>query len=216
MAQMNAQVDSPLTALDETLVAVQRLLRGEEVTTQGRYVSLDGVALDAPPTIKPPVSAGVRGPKSLEVAGRVADGTIMADFVSADYIRWAKQHIGSADHRITVFASLAVAHDGDDARQAMSYLLAEVAPAAPISLRMAPFWSELEERAERVGWLDAVQAMPAEWWAMIAPVGTPDDGAAYVESLADAGADAVTFFPNPSDAIADGAFAAAELLPLLR
>lgn len=68
MAQMNALAKSPLTALEETFVALQRLLNGEEVSTEGRYVNLDQVKLDQPPAIKPLLSAGVRGPKSLEVS----------------------------------------------------------------------------------------------------------------------------------------------------
>lgn len=218
MEQMNARVGSPLTLLEETMDAVQRLLAGEELTIDGRYVSLEKVALDQAPAVKPLVSAGVRGPKSLEVAGRVADGTIMADFVSAEYIRWAREHIATDDHRITVFASLAMAPAGeaDEARQAMSFHLAETAPLAPQSLRMAPFWEELEQMAAASSWLEAVQAMPAEWWPIIAPVGGAGDAVAYVESIVDAGADAVAFFPSPFEPLTDGEFAARELLPLLR
>ena len=218
MAQMNAQVDSPLTLFEETLEAVQKLLVGEQVTTQGRYVTLDAVALDQPPAIKPLVSAGVRGPKSLAAAGRVADGTIMADFACAEYIRWAREQIDATDHRITVFAALGAAPEAEanEARQALSFHLAEVAADAPISLRMAPFWGELEQMAQRSNWLDAVQAMPVEWWQMIAPVGTIDQAIAYVQSIVEAGADAVAFFPSPFEPIDEGKFASVELLPLLR
>ena len=52
-------------------------------------------------------------------------------------------------------------------------------------------------------------------FTQIAAFGTPDQAASYVESLVEAGADAVAFFPNPNDAIADGDYAASHLLPLL-
>ena len=203
MAQMGAQPESPVTALTEVLTEVRALLAGERRTFHGRYVTLVDVALDAPPDPVPLVSAGVRGPKSLAVAGGCADGTIMADFVGASYVTWAREQIASEPHRITVFASAAVSPDGGEARRAMSYWLAEVCENPPISLRMAPFFDELEARALRSGWLEAIQAMPAAWWSMIAAVGTPDDALAYLESLAAAGAHAVAIFPNPEDPISD-------------
>lgn len=203
MAQMGVRPDSPVTALTEVLTEVRALLAGERRTTHGRYVTLDDVALDAPPDPVPLVSAGVRGPKSLAVAGACADGTILADFVNAPYVSWAREQIGAEPHRITAFASAAVSADGDSARRAMSYFLAEVCEDAPLSLRMAPFFDELAAAAGRSSWLDAVQAMPADWWTMIGAVGTPDDALAYLESLAAAGVDAVAIFPNPDDAIGD-------------
>ncbi|GHJ21745.1 MULTISPECIES: LLM class flavin-dependent oxidoreductase [Streptomyces] len=49
MGQVGARVDSPVTLLREHLTAMRALLRGERVTTKGRYVTLDDVALDWPP-----------------------------------------------------------------------------------------------------------------------------------------------------------------------
>jgi alkanesulfonate monooxygenase SsuD/methylene tetrahydromethanopterin reductase-like flavin-dependent oxidoreductase (luciferase family) len=59
--------------LDETLGAVRRLWRGEEVTLAGRFVALEGArvrpALAAPPTVE----VGARGPRLLRVAAAHAD-----------------------------------------------------------------------------------------------------------------------------------------------
>src|SRR5699024_10702104 len=79
MAQMGVRPASPLTALDEVLSTVRALLRGETVNVQGRYVTADEVSLDTPPNPVPPVLAGVRGPKSMAVAGRASDGVLLAD-----------------------------------------------------------------------------------------------------------------------------------------
>jgi len=166
MKQMDAAVDSPLTVLEETIVAVQRLLAGERVSVDGRYVTLRDVQLDQPPSNKPLVSAGVRGPKSLAISGRVADGTVLADFVSADYVRWVREIVGP-DHRLTVFASLACGPSSShaDIRQGMAgYMAGVVADGIPISLRMAPFFDELEARAAETSWFEAVVAMPDEWF----------------------------------------------------
>ncbi len=62
MGQVGARVASPLTLLREHLDAMRALLAGERVTTEGRYVRLDGVALVWPPASAPAVYAGARGP----------------------------------------------------------------------------------------------------------------------------------------------------------
>ena len=41
MGQVGARVDSPLTLLEEYATAVRRLLAGERVTVEGRYVQLE-------------------------------------------------------------------------------------------------------------------------------------------------------------------------------
>ncbi len=208
MAQMGERRDSPLTMLEETLEVVRSLIHGETVSRSGRYVTLDRVALEVPPTVVPPLSAGVRGPKSLAVSGRNADGTILADFVSPTYLRWARDRItegggpnavtgpDAADHRITVFASSAIGTDGAEMRAAVTPFVSEVCADAPLSLRMTPFFEELAAMAESTSWAEAVAAMPVEWWHDIAPVGTPDDAAEYLRRMEEAGADAVAVFPS--------------------
>ncbi|MGI9598790.1 MAG: LLM class flavin-dependent oxidoreductase [Acidimicrobiales bacterium] len=211
MAQMNERRASPLTMLSETLSSVRSLLAGERLTVSGRYVTLDDVKLEVPPSPVPKVSAGVRGPKSLAIAGRHADGTIMADFVNPAYLDWAGRQIADGidgvddvdGHRITVFATMAIGPDGDEMRAAVAPFLAEICAEAPLSLRMAPFFDELAQRADGSSWLEAVSAMPVEWWHDIAAVGTPDDAAEYLGRLERSGADAVALFPNPVDPIGD-------------
>ena len=217
MAQMGAAVDSPLTMLDETITVVRRLLAGEVVTVDGRYVSMDDVSLAPAPECAPLVSAGVRGPRSLEVSGRVADGTILADFSGPSYVRWARERIadggGTArDHRVTVFASMAVAPDGDAMRMVMAPELAAVCSTAPTSLTRAPFWGELAETAAKIGWLAAIQAMPTTWWNEIAPVGTPDDAHQYLANMEAAGVDCVAVFPSPVTPIEDASWFARSVL----
>lgn len=224
MAQMDERRQSPLTMLEETLETVRALIHGKEVTRTGRYVTLDRVALEVPPEVVPPLSAGVRGPKSLAVSGRHADGTILADFVNPTYLRWARDRIaagggqdavtgpGAADHRVTVFASSAIGPDGAEMRRAVTPFLAEVCADAPLSLRMAPFFDELSAAAESTSWAEAVAAMPVQWWHDIAPVGTPDDAAEYLTRMAAAGADAVAVFPSFVAPVADVAASAPHLL----
>lgn len=77
MAQAGVRVDSPMTLLREQLTAIRSLLRGERLTTDGRYVKLTDVVLDWPPPAAPPVYVGATGPRSLRLSGELADGTVL-------------------------------------------------------------------------------------------------------------------------------------------
>jgi alkanesulfonate monooxygenase SsuD/methylene tetrahydromethanopterin reductase-like flavin-dependent oxidoreductase (luciferase family) len=77
MGQVGARVASPLTLMREYVPAVRALVAGERVNATGRYVSLEGVRLDWPPAEVPPVFAAAEGPKTLRLAGAVADGPVL-------------------------------------------------------------------------------------------------------------------------------------------
>lgn len=108
MGQVGARVESPLTLLREYTLALRALLDGEEVTTSGRYVRLDGVRLGWAPASHRGVHAGGQGPKTLRLCGEVADGTLLTADLGPDGVRRALDLIaqGRGDsvrpHRITV------------------------------------------------------------------------------------------------------------------
>ncbi|MBA0047785.1 LLM class flavin-dependent oxidoreductase [Mycobacterium sp. NPDC050853] len=86
MAQIGAKVGSPLTLLEEYVTALRDLLAGKEVSAAGRYVQLNRVRLDWPPTEPLPIMIGANGPKSLRLAGLLGDGTLLTSMVSADTV----------------------------------------------------------------------------------------------------------------------------------
>lgn len=89
MAQAGARVASPMTLLEEYAGALVRLLAGEEVTTEGRYVRLDRVRLDWPPTTPVTVMSGGHGPRTLALTGRLVDGILLAGGLGHDDLRAA-------------------------------------------------------------------------------------------------------------------------------
>jgi 5,10-methylenetetrahydromethanopterin reductase len=96
MRQVGAWPASPLAMLEETIGAMHELLAGRTVSVEGRYVRLRDVALESPALVPPLVLAGVRGPKSLAVAGRVADGTVLAEPVTPEYLAAVQRQIGAS------------------------------------------------------------------------------------------------------------------------
>ena len=89
---------SPLTLFEEYTVALGALLRGETVTASGRYVKLDGVRLEVVAERPPVVLAGVRGPRSMALAGRTTDGIVLAEPVTEAYLATALALLGAGAH----------------------------------------------------------------------------------------------------------------------
>lgn len=198
MAQMGVRPESPLTTLAEVLTAVRRLLRGEEVTVDGRTVHLDRVRLEHVPDPVPPVLAGVRGPRSVALSGRVADGVVLAGLCPPDYARWARETAAAGpDFTVACFASAVVAPDAREAHRAMAPLVVEALETAEgTGLRQLPFHDDLAELARTRG-PDGVVGMPRDWWVRIGPIGTRDDAAEHLALMAEAGASSVALFPGP-------------------
>lgn len=202
MAQMGARTRSPLTTLEEVIVAVTRLLAGESVTMHGREVHLDDVHLDQPPASPPPVLAGVRGPKSLAMAGRVAGGLVLAEPASPSYVRLALDQAGHPDpFHVAVFAPLCVTPDRATAYEIMAPWLAERLDQPTAGLHALPFFDDLAALYRDRG-VAGVAAMPVDWWAELGPIGTLDDAAAHLAALEDAGVHSIGLFPAPDVEIA--------------
>jgi alkanesulfonate monooxygenase SsuD/methylene tetrahydromethanopterin reductase-like flavin-dependent oxidoreductase (luciferase family) len=108
MRQAGAAVASPLTLMREYVAALSDLLAGRSVTVDGRYVRLDNVRLDWPPQQPVPVLIGGTGPKTLALAGEVADGVILDSQYTPATLRDALGHVaaGRADRDESPFSAV--------------------------------------------------------------------------------------------------------------
>jgi alkanesulfonate monooxygenase SsuD/methylene tetrahydromethanopterin reductase-like flavin-dependent oxidoreductase (luciferase family) len=93
MRQAGAAVESPLTLLREYVIALRGLLAGEEVTTDGRYVRLSEVRLEFPSAGPYPILIGGTGPKTLRLAGEIADGVLLDSRYSTQTVGEAVRHV---------------------------------------------------------------------------------------------------------------------------
>jgi alkanesulfonate monooxygenase SsuD/methylene tetrahydromethanopterin reductase-like flavin-dependent oxidoreductase (luciferase family) len=196
MEQMGARTPSPLTTLDETITVVRQLLLGDEVTFAGREVRLDAVQLDQPPSIVPPVVAGVRQEKSLAVAGRVADGVVLVEGAGPTYVNWALDHAGRpADFHVVTFTMLAVADTRREAYGFVAPVVAELITQREPTVRVLPFFDEMAARVA-AGGPDALLDMPADHWSEIGAIGTFDDAVEHIAALERAGVASINVFPG--------------------
>jgi 5,10-methylenetetrahydromethanopterin reductase len=229
MGLAGGRVSSPVQLLEETLTAVRRLLDGETVSMAGRYVNLDGVKLAFPPEHRPPLLAGVRGPKSIAAAGRVADGLILAEPTSPAYVRWAREQFqsaasqaGRAEPIVVAYTWLSIADDVAVARDRVRPFLASI-PGGLSEPSVRPHILALEFGAELMHVLEQNpdqesrgRALAPEWVDQLAVVGTPADCAACIRRLAAAGADRVAMVPLPDRFDEQVALLAGSVLPLLK
>lgn len=192
MGQVGARVESPLTLLREHLTALRALLRGERVTTRGRYVRLDDVALDWPPdsAVPAPVLAGATGPRTLRLSGEAADGTILTAATSPEGVRRARGLIEEGRKS---------AGRDHEPHRVVVYLLAATGPGAEERLR-AELAAEGQSSAQGVGVAGDAPAV-----------------ARAVQALAEAGADTVVLQPTGDEPDPEGfvRFAAQEVRPYL-
>jgi 5,10-methylenetetrahydromethanopterin reductase len=197
MGQMGVRPKSPLTALDEVTVAVTRLLAGESVSMDGKTVFLDNVKLDAPPADAPPILLGVRGPKSLALAGRVGGGVVLAEPASPSYVRASVENAGSPEgFVVAAFSAFCVRADRKTAYEWTAPWLAGLLEEKNPALPALPFYDDLVRRYAESG-IPGLVSMPTKWWLELGPIGTLDDAATHLDALEAAGVHHVGLFPDP-------------------
>lgn len=220
MRQIGAYPESPLAALEETLVAVRRLLAGERVSLDGRHVHLDEVELVFPPASPPPLVAGVRRPKSLAIAGAAADGTILAEPSPPEFVRTALAGIeagrsaaGAPPHHAVVTYNWLALGDRERARRTVAESLT---PGSRVQVEGLPFAADLLALLDSTSTVDELAAgLRPEWIDRLAVCGDLDTCVAAVRALHEAGSGSVVLLPLPEEpperAIEDAARIAAAL-----
>jgi alkanesulfonate monooxygenase SsuD/methylene tetrahydromethanopterin reductase-like flavin-dependent oxidoreductase (luciferase family) len=197
MDQMGARTPAPLTTLEEVVVAVKRLLAGDRVTFAGDHVALRDVALDPAPTVAPPILVGAQRPRSMALAGRVADGIVLVGGSGPSHVRRCIDHADPPDaFRVAAFASLCVLPEREHAHRAMATFVGQLLDTSASCILEHQHADEIRELHDARG-SDGHADLPASWWAEIGPIGTLADAVEFTESLADAGVTDVAFFPGP-------------------
>ena len=205
MEQIGALPPKPVRALEETAVAIRRLLDGESFSMQGDHVDLRDVRLARPPSVRPPVVLGVRRPLGLRASGRVADGTILAEPSAPAYIRWARERIeegrasaGRTDpHRVTVFVKGRVGADRRHAREAVAQMLvSEDVAAQLVPLRREEELAELRATGDPAA---IAPLIPDDLLDHLTATGTAEQVLSSLRAIAEAGVDSIVFVPIGPD-----------------
>lgn len=202
LRELGIAPQSPVTAVQDCLRCVRRLLKGEA----------DGpLRLEFPPPHRVPLYLGATKRRLLELSGACADGTLLSWIKTPEYVSWARERIaagaavaGRRTHRIVSFAAFSVDSDAAAARASLRQAVAvELASGPSVFTKGSEIGSELIELATRTpeGLTPQTleKSMPDRWLDSLTVSGTPADCVHALRTQLDAGADCVALLPYPPE-----------------
>jgi 5,10-methylenetetrahydromethanopterin reductase len=201
MDQIGELPASQMAALTETVDAMRRLMDGERLTVEGAHVRLRDVELVFPPRPRPPLVLGITGPRGIDAAAQAADGLMLPEGSSAEYVTAALARFGRPAV-CPVYVLFAIDDDVERAAARVSDAVEYFAP-PPGDDRLAKLGSP------------GADVDPIDRIARYAVIGDAASCAASIRRFTAAGATSVILVPTADD---DEQFerVASEMLPLLR
>lgn len=200
---------SPLATLEAAVAGIRRLWRGEQVDMAARGFTMSGAHLRFPARPDIPVYISASGPKTLELAGRIADGAILLVGLFPGALEWAISHLargaetaGRRRPHIAVFAYGAIDEDEQAALEHARSIAAWFPQTAPHICDLAGLRRDIVERVQ-AGYQGgefqeataAARALPDEFVRQVALAGNRQHAAERIRAAIDAGADSVHVFP---------------------
>jgi 5,10-methylenetetrahydromethanopterin reductase len=221
--QMGLTPKSPLTSLEECVSNIRILLDGGTANHEGKYFQFHDVTLAHPATTRVPLLTGVLGPKSLELSGRIADGTVMSVLAGPTYLRQAVASIeagrapdATEPYLVPTFALFAIDEDSAKAKAAVRPTLAAYLNAVGPhnALTGACGYNELLAELLPLGVEEVAKRMPDEWVDELTIAGDPDEVRNRIRMLLEAGATSVVLSPvDPATMDLQLKLAASTVLP---
>jgi len=200
---------SPLATLEAAITGIRRLWQGEELDLEAPGFTMNGAHLRFPARAGIEVFVSASGPKTLELAGRVADGVILLVGLFPEALDWAVSHVARAAEaagrprpHIAVFAYGAIDEDEPAALEAARSIAAWFPQTAPGICDLAGLPRDLVGRV-RAGYQGgefqeaaaAARMLPDEFVRKVALAGNRQHAAERIGAALGAGADSVHVFP---------------------
>lgn len=133
--ELGITVTKPLTALREAVGVIRRLWRGEEVTLDGKVVSLKGGRLQfAPIRDRIPIYFATHGVQITRLAGEIADGVLIANTMLPaavdSYVAQVREGVAKAERRfeeidISIRPEMCIADDDEAAIEVIKRRVAQ-------------------------------------------------------------------------------------------
>jgi 5,10-methylenetetrahydromethanopterin reductase len=200
---------SSLASLRSAIGAIRELWRGDRVSIDDDAFRLDDAHLRFGARADIPVYVSASGPKTLEMAGAIADGVILLVGLFPESLAWSIEQVdrgaaaaGRLRPHLAVFAYGAIDEDEDRALASARSIAAWFPQTAPGICRLAGLDDALVEqvRAKYAGGefqeaADAAMLLPDEFVRKVALAGGPDQARERIRVVLDAGADSIHVFP---------------------
>jgi 5,10-methylenetetrahydromethanopterin reductase len=204
-----------LAHIEDAITAARRLWAGETVTWEARGFSLEDAHLRQAARPDIPVYISASGPKTLEMAGRIADGVILLAGLHPDGIQYALSHIDkgaelagrSQRPKITVFAYGAIDDDEEVAIAAGRTIAAWFPQTAPVYCELAGLPADLIAEVRRLysgGEFQeagkAAELLPLDFVKRMSLSGDAAEAREHWKTLRELGVDCLSVFPTGGDA----------------
>jgi 5,10-methylenetetrahydromethanopterin reductase len=198
-----------LASVRAAIGGIRALWSGAEVTLEDPSFELHNAHLRFSARADIPIYISASGPKTLELAGEIADGVILLVGLFPEALAWALEHVDRGASRagrprphVAVFAYGAIDDDPSVALEAARSIAAWFPQTAPVICELAGLEPDLIEvvRARYEGGEfqeadDAAKLLPDDFVRMVALGGDADHARERIEAVASAGADSVHVFP---------------------
>lgn len=220
--QMGLERVKPVVAVEETIAVVRRLLKGETVTYEGETVTLRDTQLEFPSRADLPIWVASRGNRMLSMAGRMADGVMIATYATPVGIKAALSRVEQGARKagrdpkslaVTARVDICLDDNAQAARAAVKPMILGMIKASypnrdfvdQVGLELPPdvLAGLLERPFGDMG--PVIDLLPDVFVESFAWAGTPSQIARQVAAVVDMGVDRITILPHTSAATGDEA-----------
>ena len=205
-----------LAELEAAIAAIRALLAGERVTSAGPGFRLDDAHLRFGARADLPVFVSASGPRTLELAGAVADGVILLCGLDPAVVQWALDRVdegaGSARRprpHVAIFVYGVIDENESAAIAGARSIAAWFPQTAPISCDLAGLDPKItravRERYSGGEFQEAAEAaslLPASFVQRMAIAGNRDRVTAQLAALRQVGVDSIHILPMGNDRMA--------------
>lgn len=202
--QLGIPFERPLERLRESVEVLRATLSGERVRHEGAAYRVDARLAFTPPQARLPIVLGVKGRRALGLAGDVADGVLLSVLSAPAYVAWARERL-RVPLPVAAYVAFACDADGAAARDRLRPLVATfLGVHGDHDITRVPGLDPEQCAAFREGWragsprLDLATDDILDTFAV---AGTPQDCAAGIRRLAEAGLETLVVhddgFGNP-------------------
>jgi 5,10-methylenetetrahydromethanopterin reductase len=203
-----------LAHLEDAVLAARRLWAGESVTWQARGFALDDAHLRFSSRPDIPIYISASGPKTLELAGRIADGVVLLAGLHPEGLQYALSHIDrgaemagrSERPKITVFAYGAIDENEDVAIASGRTIAAWFPQTAPVYCELAGLSADLISQVQKLysggEFQEAGKAaalLPLDFVKRMALSGNAAEARGHWKTLQELGVDCMSVFPLGGD-----------------
>lgn len=204
-----------LGVLEDAVQTARALWRGDTITKQARGFTLDDATLRFAARPDIPVYMSASGPKTLRLAGRVADGVLVLAGLHPEGLTYALEHIdqGVADAgrtkrpKVVVFAYGAIDEDEDAALATGRTIAAWFPMTAPVYCSLAGLPDDVvaKVRAQYYGGefqeaATAAELLPDDFVRRMSLSGNRAATREHIRTLAGLGVDSMVVFPLGGEA----------------